>query len=211
MAGNWTDRMFSAGTAPEVTRFRKQPERAAAFIYSGTPPWLTVDRIAVEKSGGLVRFGCSSWVTGGGQFGTMPLWSKIVGAVAILVASFLAADWIIDRAGLVPAGCPSGETVTFKQPFEKSGAVGYMFQAWLPAGYPFSDDFASFVLGSLRRDVIDRSWLVVPAGKPAFPDTVNRLRLAEPGSRYRKAGETMTTPQGDVFELLAPSARAPCN
>lgn len=46
-----------------------------------------------------------------------------------MVASFLAADWIIDRTGLVPPGCPSGETVTFKQPFEKSGTVGYIFQA----------------------------------------------------------------------------------
>jgi hypothetical protein len=82
--------------------------------------------------------------------------------------------------------------------------------AWLPAGYPFSDNFAGFVLGSLARDVIDRSWLVVPVGKPAFPETVNRLGLAEPEGRYRKVGETMTTPQGDVFELFAPSARVPC-
>jgi hypothetical protein len=82
--------------------------------------------------------------------------------------------------------------------------------AWLPAGYPFSDNFAGFVLGSVARDVIDRSWLVVPVGKPAFPETVKRLGLAEPEGRYRKVGETMTTPQGDVFELFAPSTRVPC-
>ncbi|WP_375313606.1 hypothetical protein WHZ77_10495 [Bradyrhizobium sp. A5] len=82
--------------------------------------------------------------------------------------------------------------------------------AWLPAGYRFSDNFASFVLGSVARDVIDRSWLVVPVGKPAFPETVNRLGLAEPEGRYRKVGEIMTTPQGDVFELFAPNARVPC-
>jgi hypothetical protein len=81
--------------------------------------------------------------------------------------------------------------------------------AWLPAGYPFSDDFANFVLGSLPRDVIDRAWLVIPVGKPAFPETVKRLGLADPG-RYRKVGEAMTTPQGDVFELFAPRARTPC-
>jgi hypothetical protein len=82
--------------------------------------------------------------------------------------------------------------------------------AWLPAGYPFSDRFANFVLERVPHDVLDRSWLVVPVTAIAFPDTVRHLGLGLPLPLHRLVAKSLRSPQGDVFDLYAPLTRVPC-
>ena len=81
---------------------------------------------------------------------------------------------------------------------------------WLPAGYPFSDRFATFVLERVSREVLDRSWVVVPATDIAFPETARRFGLEPPLPFHRLVAKSLQSPQGVVFDLYAPFARAPC-
>jgi hypothetical protein len=82
--------------------------------------------------------------------------------------------------------------------------------AWLPAGYPFSDSFASFVLERISQDVLARSWLVMPVTAIAFPESVRHFGFGPPPPLHRIVAKSLRSPQGDIFDLYAPLARVPC-
>jgi hypothetical protein len=81
---------------------------------------------------------------------------------------------------------------------------------WPPAGYPFGDSFASFVLRRVSRVVLDRSWLVVPGNEIVFPETARQLGFEPPLPLHRLVAKSLRSPQGLVFDLYAPSRRVPC-